>query len=236
MALTPKEWATFLLGDSQKRHTVKDVPRDPLHFKDMKRYTDRLRDAKARTQEKDAVSVFSGTLGGGKLVLSVFNFRFIGGSMGLAVGEALLMGAEKALSMKCPYLIISSSGGARMQEGIFSLMQMPRSVLAVSMLKEAALPFISLMTHPTTGGVSASFASLGDVNLAEPGAIIGFTGARVIQEILRSPLPKGFQSSEFQLKHGMVDQVVHRDNLKTTLTNLTNMLSGKEKPPSSQTL
>lgn len=204
------------------------VVQDPLHFKDSKRYTDRLKDARHKTGEEDALIVAQGYIGGVETMVAVFDFSFIGGSMGMAVGEAFVRGAEAACQQRLPLLMIPASGGARMQEGILSLMQMPRSVLAVNLLREAKLPYITLLTDPTTGGVSASFASLGDITLAEQGAIIGFTGARVIQETLRTPLPEGFQSAEFQMENGFVDAVVHRHDLKETLARILKFLQPRD--------
>ncbi|MGL5785018.1 MAG: acetyl-CoA carboxylase, carboxyltransferase subunit beta [Alphaproteobacteria bacterium] len=200
------------------------VPQDPLHFKDSKRYSDRLKDARHKTGEEDALIAAHGKIAGVQAMVAVFDFTFIGGSMGIAVGETFIQAAQTACRLKIPMVVVPASGGARMQEGILALMQMPRSVLAVSLLKEAKLPYITLLTDPTTGGVSASFASLGDITLAEQGAIIGFTGARVIQETLRTPLPNGFQSAEFQMEHGFVDLVVHRHDLKETLANILKLL------------
>lgn len=200
------------------------VPQDPLHFKDSKRYSDRLKDARHKTGEEDALLAAHGKISGVQVMVAVFDFTFIGGSMGIAVGEMFIQAAETACRLKIPMVVIPASGGARMQEGILALMQMPRSVLAVNLLKEAKLPYITLLTDPTTGGVSASFASLGDITLAEQGAIIGFTGARVIQETLRTPLPDGFQSAEFQMEHGFVDLVVHRHDLKETLARILKLL------------
>lgn len=209
--------------------SIPPVPQDPLHFRDSKRYTDRLKEARAKTHADEAIVLARGEIGGHPVVVACFNFDFIGGSMGMAVGEALLKGADVAIEHKSPFIVIPASGGARMQEGILSLMQMPRSVIAVSRLKENGIPYITLLTNPTTGGVSASFASLGDIALAEPAAIIGFTGARVIQETLRIPLPPGFQSAEFQLDHGMIDMVVHRHDVKKKLAFLCAFLADVKK-------
>jgi acetyl-CoA carboxylase carboxyl transferase subunit beta len=200
------------------------VPLDPLGFRDQKKYTDRLKDARQKTKESDAVTLAVGKVGTYPVVVACFNFAFIGGSMGMAAGEALIQGARMAVDKKACFLMVSSSGGARMQEGILSLMQMPRSTIAVQMVKEARLPVVMLMAHPTTGGVAASFAALGDVTFAEPGAIIGFTGARVIQETLRQPLPEGFQTSEFQKKHGFVDLITSRSVFRETFSNLLQTL------------
>ena len=214
--LSPQERCKQLFDEGHFKTLALDAPPDdPLRFKDKKRYTDRLKEARAR--KKEAIFLATGLLHKRPLTVAAFDFKFIGGSMGMGVGEALLKGAQHALQAKTPYLTIASSGGARMQEGALSPMQMARSTVGVVRLKEAGLPFISLLTHPTTGGVAASFASIGDLNLAEPGALIGFTGARVIQETLRTTLPKGFQTAEFQLEHGALDAVVHRHDLKQTL-------------------
>lgn len=197
---------------------------DPLKFKDSKKYTDRLKAGRAETGETDAIQVAEGTIGGYPVVVSAFDFSFIGGSMGLAVGEGLVKGAERACETKAAYLAIPASGGARMQEGILSLMQMPRSTIAVEMVKEAGLPYIPILTNPTMGGVAASFAMLGDIAIAEPGAVIGFTGPRVLQETIRNTLPEGFQSAEFQLEHGMVDMVTPRSQIRQKLIDILGIL------------
>lgn len=211
------------------------VPTDPLKFRDSKKYTDRLKEYRTKTKREDAIAVASGTLGGQPLVVAAFDFEFMGGSMGMAVGEAILVGAELAIKNHAPYLVVPASGGARMQEGIFSLMQMPRTVIAVQKVKEAGLPYITLLTDPTTGGVSASFAMLGDIAIAEPGAIIGFAGARVIEETIRQKLPEGFQRSEYLLDHGMVDCVVHRhqltEHLRILLGHLMSARQSQKRPP-----
>lgn len=209
-------------------------PNDPLKFRDRKRYTDRLKDARSKSDAQDALRVASGEINGLPAVASVMDFDFMAGSMGVSLGEGLIAGAEKAVKLKAPYIIITASGGARMQEGILSLMQMPRSVIAVEKVKAAGLPYIVLLTDPTTGGVSASYAMLGDVTLAEPGALIGFAGQRVIQETIRQELPEGFQRAEYLKDHGMVDIVVERKNLKKTLTNIISMLTKKDAPKKSE--
>lgn len=211
------------------RVPVPPVPADPLKFKDSKKYTDRLKTNRAATGEDDAVVVAEGKLGKHPVVIAAFDFSFIGGSMGMAVGESLIQGAERAVELKAAFIPIPSSGGARMQEGILSLMQMPRSVIAVERVKEAGLPYIPLLTNPTTGGVAASFATLGDIAIAEPGAVIGFTGARVLQETIRQALPAGFQSAEFQLEHGMIDMVVARKDVRQKLIDILNILMSKSK-------
>lgn len=203
---------------------LQDVIVDPLKFKDMKKYTDRLKAAQHKTGRKDAIMVAHGLVGGQKSVVAAFDFTFMGGSMGQAVGEGLVAAAKLAVLQKAPLIVVPSSGGARMQEGILSLMQMPRSVIAVEMVKEAGLPYIVVLTDPTTGGVTASFAMLGDVQIAEPGSLIGFAGARVIEQTIREKLPEGFQRAEYLLEHGMVDMVVSRPDLPATLGRLTSML------------
>jgi acetyl-CoA carboxylase carboxyl transferase subunit beta len=197
---------------------------DPLKFRDRKRYSERLKDYQGRTGEADAIIVAHGRLGGMDTVLAVFNFEFMGGSMGVAVGNGLIAGARLAVLQDAPLIVIPASGGARMQEGILSLMQMPRSIIAVDEVKEAGLPYIVVLTDPTTGGVSASFAMLGDFANAEPVAVIGFAGARVIEETIREKLPEGFQRSEYLLEHGMVDLVVPRAALRETLIRVIRLL------------
>ncbi len=209
------------------RISFPSVPVDPLKFKDSKKYPDRLKAARALTNEEDAIIVAEGMIGGHPVVIAAFDFSFIGGSMGMAVGEGLVKGAARATELKAAYITIPSSGGARMQEGILSLMQMPRSIIAVEQVKEAGLPYITILTNPTTGGVAASFGMLGDIAIAEPGAIIGFTGARVLQETIRHALPPGFQSAEFQFDHGMVDMVIPRAEIRTKLIDILGVLMGK---------
>lgn len=204
---------------------IPKVPADPLKFKDTKKYSDRLKDYRQKTERDDAVVVAYGQLGGQAVVVAGFNFSFMGGSMGMAAGQALLTAADMAVKTKSPLLVVTASGGARMQEGILSLMQMPRTIIAVEKVKEAGLPYITLLTDPTTGGVSASFAMLGDIAIAEPGAIIGFAGARVIEETIRQKLPEGFQKAEYLLEHGMIDMVIHRHKLKETLTQILQMIA-----------
>jgi acetyl-CoA carboxylase carboxyl transferase subunit beta len=193
---------------------------DPLKFRDRKRYTDRLKESQASTSEADAIMVAKGRIGAYPAVIAAFNFEFMGGSMGVAVGDGLVAAARLAIAEGAPLIVIPASGGARMQEGILSLMQMPRSIIAVDEVREAGLPYIVLLTDPTTGGVSASFAMMGDIAIAEPGAVIGFAGARVIEETIREKLPPGFQRAEYLLEHGMIDMVVPRSALKETLVRL----------------
>ncbi|MGV2495608.1 acetyl-CoA carboxylase, carboxyltransferase subunit beta [Pelagerythrobacter aerophilus] len=213
-----------LLDDGYEVLQQPDVAEDPLKFRDTKKYTDRLKQARAKNPHKDAFTVGSGAIEGRPAVVGVQDFSFMGGSMGMAVGTAFCQGAERALTRKCAYIVVTAAGGARMQEGILSLMQMPKATVMTRRLKEAGLPYIVLLTDPTTGGVTASYAMLGDVHIAEPGALIGFAGQRVIQDTIREKLPEGFQRAEYLHKHGMVDMVVKRHDLKTTLASLLDYL------------
>jgi acetyl-CoA carboxylase carboxyl transferase subunit beta len=203
---------------------LSSVPQDPLKFKDLKKYSDRLKEAKSKTKAEDALYIASGTIANNRAVVAIFNFDFMGGSMGMAVGEGLVKAAQMATHEKSALIVIPASGGARMQEGILSLMQMARSTMAINEHKEAGLPYISLMTHPTSGGVTASFAMLGDLNLAEPKATICFSGRRVIEQTIKQQLPQDFQTSEYLKDHGMLDQVVHRSELKERLGSLLSLL------------
>lgn len=215
---------------------VPDVAADPLKFRDKKKYSDRLKDAQVKSGEKDAIMVADGKINGNNVVIAAFNFDFMGGSMGAAVGEGIVKAAETAVARKAALIAIPASGGARMQEGILSLIQMPRTTIAVNMVKDAGLPYLVLLTNPTTGGVSASFAMLGDIHISEPGAMIGFAGKRVIEETIREQLPPGFQTAEYLKDHGMVDMVVSRKDLKETIGRVLSLLmqrntgSGKQKP------
>ena len=204
---------------------VKPVPQDPLRFRDGKRYTDRLKDARANTGLEDAVLIGEGVVGGNKVVAAAQDFRFMGGSLGMAAGEAVITAMLRAVELKVPFILFAASGGARMQEGIMSLMQMPRTTIAVQRLREARLPYIVVLCDPTTGGVTASYAMLGDVQIAEPGALICFAGPRVIQQTIREQLPEGFQRAEYLLAHGMIDMVVHRHRLKETLVRLVGLMA-----------
>ncbi len=197
---------------------------DPLKFRDRKRYTDRLKEAQTKTELQDAVLVAHGTMGGLGVVIAAFEFDFMGGSMGAAVGEAIISAADVAIAKGVPLIVIPSSGGARMQEGILSLMQLPRTTVAVERVKEKGLPYITVLTDPTTGGITASFAMLGDIAVAEPGAIIGFAGARVIEQTIREKLPEGFQRSEYLMQHGMVDMVIPRPELRAKLIQLLGLV------------
>lgn len=203
-------------------------PADPLKFRDSKRYTDRLKEYRDKTHLDDAIVVGHGTIGGHRAVVAVMAFSFMGGSMGAAVGEGIVAAAKLAILQDAPLIVFTASGGARMQEGTISLMQMPRTVIATQMVKEKGLPFIVVLTDPTTGGVTASFTMLGDIQIAEPGAEIGFAGARVIEQTVREKLPDGFQRSEYLLAHGIVDMVVKRDELATTLARLIGLLRVKQ--------
>ena len=200
------------------------VREDPLKFRDSKRYADRLKTARTATGQGDALITASGRIEGYAAVVGVQDFAFMGGSMGLAVGAAFTAGVEAAIARHCPYIIFTAAGGARMQEGILSLMQMPKTIVAIQRLREAGLPYIVVMTDPTTGGVTASYAMLGDVQLAEPGALIGFAGQRVIEQTIREKLPEGFQRAEYLLAHGMLDMVVHRHKLRAEIARLIGYL------------
>ena len=193
---------------------------DPLKFKDLKKYSDRMKAAQKKTDQKDAAIVAKGNIGNIEVVVFILDFNFMGGSMGQFVGEAFKIGCEKSVELKCPFISVSSSGGARMQEGIVSLMQLPKTVAAVNMLDQHKIPYISVLTHPTTGGVSASFAMLGDIIIAEKGSMIGFAGKRVIEETIKEQLPEDFQTAEYLLDHGMIDMVVHRKELSQTLSKV----------------
>jgi len=196
------------------------VREDPLKFRDTKRYTDRLKDARGKTGERDALQNARGTIGGREAIVGVQDFAFMGGSMGTAVGAAFVAGVRAAIEAQLPYIIFTASGGARMQEAVLSLMQLPRTTVAIAELKEAGLPYIVVLTDPTTGGVTASYAMLGDIQIAEPGALIGFAGQRVIEQTIREKLPEGFQRAEYLLAHGMIDMVVPRQQLKDKLASV----------------
>lgn len=225
MRLEPEKRLEMMYDDGA--YTLIELPEvkeDPLNFSDLKDYSDRLKDARKKTKHKDAILVASGKIGGMSVVTGIFNFNFMGGSMGTAVGESILAAVELALLQDAALLLIPASGGARMQEGILSLMQMARTTMAVRKLKEKGLPYFVILTDPTMGGVSASFAMLGDIAIAEPGALIGFAGARVIEQTIRASLPEGFQKAEYLMEHGMVDMVVDRRKIRQTIINLIDML------------
>ena len=225
MRISAKERLKYFFDDG--RYDVVENPKvasDPLKFRDEKRYVDRIRDAKAKTGLDDAVLAGTGDIEGLPILALVQDFAFIGGSLGMAAGEAVINALETARERKLPVVLFAASGGARMQEGILSLMQLPRTTVAVERLKEAGLPYIVVLTNPTTGGVTASYAMLGDVHIAEPGALIGFAGPRVIEQTIREKLPEGFQRAEYLMEHGMVDMVVSRLELKATIARLLKML------------
>jgi len=221
-----------MLFDDEAYQTIElpEAVTDPLRFRDSKRYAERLRDARSKNGAQDALLVAHGKMGGMNVVVAAFNFDFMGGSMGIAVGEGLLAAARLAVVQDAPLIVVPASGGARMQEGILSLMQMVRTTLAVEDVREAGLPYLVVLTDPTTGGVSASFAMLGDITLAEPGAVIGFAGARVIEQTIRAKLPEGFQRAEYLYEHGMVDMVVDRHELRATLIRIIDLLRNRRPP------
>jgi acetyl-CoA carboxylase carboxyl transferase subunit beta len=210
---------------------VPQVAADPLKFRDERRYLDRLKDARTKTGLSDAVKLGLGKLEGTPVVIGVQDFDFMGGSLGMAAGEAVVTGLQTAIERGTPFIMFAASGGARMQEGILSLMQLPRTTVAVQMLREAKKPYIVVLTNPTTGGVTASYAMLGDVHIAEPGALVGFAGPRVIEQTIREKLPEGFQRAEYLRDHGMVDMVVHRHKLRPTLGELCRILTKTPRAP-----
>ena len=224
-----ERFAALFDDDSYEVLAPPVVGEDPLKFKDTKRYTDRIKAARAATGETDAMISALGEIDEQTAVVSVQDFAFMGGSMGMAVGEAFIDAVKCAIKNRCPFIIFTASGGARMQEGILSLMQMPRMTAGLSMLKEAGLPYIVVLTDPTSGGVMASYALLGDIHIAEPGATLAFTGRRVIEQTIREKLPEGFQTSEYLLEHGMIDMVTHRHDLRETLSKLIAYLAPQKK-------
>ena len=227
MAITPRDRFTALFdGGIFVEIDVPEPTADPLNFRDQKKYPDRMKAAQKKTGEKEAMLVAEGEIGRTPIVACAQDFGFMGGSMSMYVGNAIIAAAERAIAMKRPLVLFSAAGGARMQEGILGLMQMPRTTIAVEMLKEAGLPYIVVLTHPTTGGVTASYAMLGDVQIAEPNALIGFAGARVIEQTIREKLPEGFQRAEYLLDHGMLDRVTPRGDLRDELITITRMLMG----------
>jgi acetyl-CoA carboxylase carboxyl transferase subunit beta len=225
MKISAKERLKFFFDNGE--YEVLENPKvvqDPLKFRDEKRYTDRLKEAKAKTGMEDAILNAAGTIEGLPIIATVQDFAFMGGSLGMAAGEAIVHAFETALARRRPMVLFAASGGARMQEGILSLMQLPRTTIGVDRLKEAGLPYIVVLTNPTTGGVTASYAMLGDVHIAEPGALIGFAGPRVIEQTIREKLPDGFQRAEYLMEHGMVDMVVSRLEMKSTVARLLKIL------------
>lgn len=228
----PPEQRFAMLFDNAQYELIEISARkdDPLKFKDSKRYSERLKATRAKTGTHDAIAIASGMMDGMNVVIAAFDFRFMGGSMGRIVGDGLLAAAKEAVQKKASLITVPSSGGARMQEGILSLMQLPRSIIAIEQVKSAGLPYIVLLAHPTTGGVTASFAMLGDIHMAEPGAIIGFAGRRVIEETVREKLPDDFQTAEYLKEHGMVDMVTPRSEQRSTLISLLQMMTYKGTP------
>jgi len=225
MKVSARERLKFFFDNGQ--YDLLETPKvfiDPLKFRDEKRYTDRLKEARTKTGMEDAILSAAGSVEGLPIIATVQDFAFMGGSLGMAAGEAIVLAFETALIMKRPLVLFAASGGARMQEGILSLMQLPRTTVGVDRLKEAGLPYIVVMTNPTTGGVTASYAMLGDVHIAEPGALIGFAGPRVIEQTIREKLPEGFQRAEYLMEHGMVDMVVSRLELRSTIARLLKIL------------
>ncbi len=231
MAISPRErFAALFDGGIFAEVSVPEPIADPLHFRDQKRYPERMKAAQKATGEKEAMLVVEGEMGRTPIVAAAQDFSFMAGSMGMYVGNALIAAAERAVKLKRPLIVFSAAGGARMQEGILSLMQMPRTTVAVEMVKEAGLPYIVVLTHPTTGGVTASYAMLGDVHIAEPNALICFAGPRVIEQTIREKLPEGFQRAEYLLDHGMLDRVTHRKQMRDELISIVRMLWGKSPP------
>ncbi len=223
-------------GETWLDVAVPEVPTDPLKFRDERRYSDRLKDARTKTGLNDAIKIGYGRLDGLAVVIGVQDFDFMGGSLGMAAGEAVIKGLDTATQKGTPFIMFAASGGARMQEGILSLMQLPRTTVAVETLREARRPYIVVLTNPTTGGVTASYAMLGDVHIAEPGALVGFAGPRVIEQTIREKLPDGFQRAEYLKDHGMVDMVVHRHELRATLARLCRLLTKAPPAPPREAL
>ncbi|GLS80993.1 acetyl-CoA carboxylase, carboxyltransferase subunit beta [Paracoccus marinus] len=231
LAISPRARFTALFdGGVFNEVRVPEPVIDPLGFKDQKKYPDRMKAAQKATGEKEAMLVAEGEMGRTPIVAAAQDFSFMGGSMGMHVGNAIIAAAQRAVELKRPLVLFSAAGGARMQEGILSLMQMPRSTVAVQMLKEARLPYVVVLTHPTTGGVTASYAMLGDVQIAEPNALICFAGPRVIEQTIREKLPEGFQRAEYLLEHGMLDRVTHRKKLREELVSILRMLTRQSAP------
>ncbi len=231
LAISPRARFTALFdGGVFVEVKVPEPLADPLGFRDQKKYPERMKAAQKSTGEKEAMLVAEGEMGRTPIVAAAQDFNFMGGSMGMYVGNAIVAAAERAVATRRPLVLFSAAGGARMQEGILSLMQMPRSTVAVQMLKEAGLPYIVVLTHPTTGGVTASYAMLGDIQIAEPNALICFAGPRVIEQTIREKLPEGFQRAEYLLEHGMLDRVTHRKKLREELISILRMLGGLSAP------
>ena len=227
-SMTASQRLAHIFGGEENYEVVPspEAKPDPLKFRDKRRYVDRIKEARTKTELEDAMLIGEGTIGGQPAVVAAQDFRFMAGSLGMAAGEAIIAGMLHSVKKKKPFVLVAASGGARMQEGIMSLMQMPRTTIAVQKLRDARLPYIVVLTNPTTGGVTASYAMLGDVQIAEPGALICFAGPRVIQQTIREKLPEGFQRSEYLLEHGMIDMVVHRHELPETLSRVCGLLTG----------
>ncbi len=225
MRMAPdKRLGVMFDGGTYEKLAMPQVSADPLKFRDERKYSDRLKEARQKTGADDAVVAAAGTLDGTPIVIAAQDFAFMGGSLGMAAGDAIIVAMRAAVQRKCPFVFFVSSGGARMQEGALSLMQLPRTTAAVQELRQSNLPYIVVLTHPTTGGVTASYAMLGDIQIAEPGALIGFAGQRVIEQTIREKLPPGFQRAEYLLEHGMVDMVVHRHELRNTISRIVRIL------------
>ena len=229
MRISAKERFKQLLDQGSIKY-IEDpnVPIDPLRFKDEKKYVDRLKESKRKTKLSDSVVIGHGTINKINVTLAVHDFQFMGGSLGMAAGEAIITAINHSLENNYPFILCASSGGARMQEGILSLMQMPRTTIMIQTLREKKIPYIVLLTNPTTGGVTASYAMLGDIHIAEPNALIGFAGPRVIENTIKENLPDGFQKSEYLLDHGMIDMVSHRKDLKNNITSILEILMNSE--------
>ena len=231
LAISPRaRFAALFDGGVFNEVKVPEPVADPLQFRDQKKYPDRMKAAQKATGEKEAMLVAEGEMGRTPVVMAAQDFSFMGGSMGMYVGNAIIAAAERAVALRRPLVLFSAAGGARMQEGILSLMQMPRTTVAVEMLKEAGLPYIVVLTHPTTGGVTASYAMLGDIQIAEPNALICFAGPRVIEQTIREKLPEGFQRAEYLLEHGMLDRVTHRKKLREELVGILRMVGNLPAP------
>ena len=230
MYISPEERFKSIFDEGIYSTIDYELPvQDPLNFKDTKKYADRIKEAQKGTGQQEAISISEGDLGGMKTIIACQDFKFMGGSMGMAVGNAILEGVKRAVKNKSPFILFAAAGGARMQESVLSLIQMPRTTVAIEMLRDAKLPYIVVLTNPTTGGVTASYAMLGDIQIAEPNALICFAGPRVIEQTIREKLPEGFQRSEYLLDHGMLDQVVSRRFLREELIKLIYLL--KNQPP-----
>ncbi|WP_417483100.1 acetyl-CoA carboxylase, carboxyltransferase subunit beta [Maricaulis sp.] len=232
MRIGPAWRFQFTFDDAFEELDTPEVPKDPLKFRDEKTYVSKIAAARKKTGRDDAMAIAVGRIGGVESVVLVQNFAFMGGSLGMAAGESFIKAAETAIAKRAPLIVFTAAGGARMQEGALSLMQMPRTTIAVEMMRDAGLPYVVVLTDPTTGGVTASYAMLGDVQIAEPGALIGFAGPRVIEQTIREKLPEGFQRAEYLLEKGMIDQVVHRHDIPATLARMLRVLM---KRPSAST-